>query len=188
MILLFLQKARQVAELLLSSEEKQNRTSPLLKKLLENTSDVEVLAKSDNTRKDEKQGRKKSGPKKRGKAVARSDEFTCKYCPARFSYKYRLRLHEKTHAAHKPYSCDICGRKFMKTRSLRKHMMSHTGEQPFSCDFCDKKFSMKTVLMLAEQMLDRIEYLQNHENEDIYRKAYEIIETYFRDDEADADN
>lgn len=31
--------------------------------------------------------------------------------------------------------------------------------------------------------LDKIEYLQHHENEEIYRKAYEIIETYFKEDE-----
>jgi importin subunit alpha-2 len=31
--------------------------------------------------------------------------------------------------------------------------------------------------------LDKIEYLQEHENEEIYHKAYEIIETYFREDQ-----
>lgn len=37
--------------------------------------------------------------------------------------------------------------------------------------------------------LDKIEYLQEHENEDIYRKAYDIIETYFREgDEGGEDN
>lgn len=37
--------------------------------------------------------------------------------------------------------------------------------------------------------LDKIEYLQEHENEDIYKKAYDIIETYFRDaDEEQEDN
>ena len=28
--------------------------------------------------------------------------------------------------------------------------------------------------------LDKIEYLQEHENEEIYRKAFDIIETYFK--------
>ncbi|XP_065649659.1 importin subunit alpha-7 isoform X2 [Hydra vulgaris] len=31
--------------------------------------------------------------------------------------------------------------------------------------------------------LDKIEILQQHENEDIYQKSYEIVETFFRDDE-----
>ena len=35
--------------------------------------------------------------------------------------------------------------------------------------------------------LDKIEYLQHHENEEIYRKAYEIIETYFKEDEEHAE-
>lgn len=31
--------------------------------------------------------------------------------------------------------------------------------------------------------LDKIEFLQSHQNQKIYSKAYQIIETYFRDDE-----
>lgn len=30
--------------------------------------------------------------------------------------------------------------------------------------------------------MDKIEYLQNHENEEIYQKAYELIETFFREE------
>ncbi|XP_065057257.1 importin subunit alpha-7-like [Rhopilema esculentum] len=31
--------------------------------------------------------------------------------------------------------------------------------------------------------IDKIEYLQQHSNEDIYKKAYELIDTYFKEDE-----
>ena len=31
--------------------------------------------------------------------------------------------------------------------------------------------------------LDKIEFLQNHENQDIYQKAYDIIEQYFGTEE-----
>lgn len=33
--------------------------------------------------------------------------------------------------------------------------------------------------------LDKIEYLQNHENQDIYQKAFDIIERYFGTEEED---
>lgn len=36
--------------------------------------------------------------------------------------------------------------------------------------------------------LDKIEYLQEHENEEIYHKAYEIIETYFREDDKELED
>jgi len=36
--------------------------------------------------------------------------------------------------------------------------------------------------------LDRIEYLQEHENEEIYHKAFEIIENYFRDDQKEGED
>ena len=34
--------------------------------------------------------------------------------------------------------------------------------------------------------LDKIEFLQNHENREIYQKAFDIIERYFGTDEEDA--
>ena len=33
--------------------------------------------------------------------------------------------------------------------------------------------------------LDKIEFLQNHENQDIYQKAFDIIERYFGSEEED---
>jgi importin subunit alpha-2 len=34
--------------------------------------------------------------------------------------------------------------------------------------------------------LDKIEFLQNHENQDIYQKAFAVIERYFGSEEEDA--
>lgn len=33
--------------------------------------------------------------------------------------------------------------------------------------------------------LDKIEYLQSHDNHDVYQKAYEIIDRYFNADDED---
>ena len=43
----------------------------------------------------------------------------------------------------------------------------------------DKKISVYVVLYLG---LDKIEFLQHHENEDIYKLAFEIIDRYFSND------
>lgn len=52
-------------------------------------------------------------------------------------------------------------------------------------------FKSKIVLLLFLSFyplgLDKIEYLQNHENRDIYQKAFDIIERYFGTDEEDKD-
>lgn len=39
------------------------------------------------------------------------------------------------------------------------------------------------VIVEENGTLDKLEELQNHENEEIYKKAYELIDTYFSTDE-----
>ena len=46
-----------------------------------------------------------------------------------------------------------------------------------------KKLSLTVSLFLG---LEKIEYLQNHENQEIYKKAFDIVEKYFSGDETDA--
>ena len=51
----------------------------------------------------------------------------------------------------------------------------------FSDDLCSQ---VEAVAAMVEECggLDKIESLQNHENVEIYKLAYEIIEQYFSDD------
>lgn len=48
---------------------------------------------------------------------------------------------------------------------------------------CSSSYSKSYVLT----GLDKIEFLQNHENHEIYQKAYDIIERYFGTEEEDKD-
>lgn len=43
----------------------------------------------------------------------------------------------------------------------------------------------KHIFALTHAGLDKIEFLQNHENQDIYQKAFDIIERYFGSEEED---
>ena len=47
-------------------------------------------------------------------------------------------------------------------------------------------FVHNIITFSAAAGLDKIEFLQNHENRDIYQKAFDIIERYFGTEEEDA--
>ena len=57
-------------------------------------------------------------------------------------------------------------------------------------NYFENEYQVEAVAAMVEECggLDKIESLQNHENVEIYKLAYEIIEQYFSDDaEEDAE-
>lgn len=50
---------------------------------------------------------------------------------------------------------------------------------------CFKVQVFYNICLLLFSGLDKIEFLQNHENQEIYRKSFEIIERFFGTDEED---
>jgi len=59
------------------------------------------------------------------------------------------------------------------------------GQEEFQSD---AKLTTNPYCILIEEGdgLEKIEYLQNHENQEIYKKAFDIVEKYFSGDETDA--
>ena len=54
----------------------------------------------------------------------------------------------------------------------------------FGCNFFLKG---KTKFLCFMAGLDKIEFLQNHDNQEIYQKAFDIIERFFGSEEEDKD-
>ncbi|XP_063697423.1 zinc finger protein ZFP2-like [Culicoides brevitarsis] len=70
----------------------------------------------------------------------------CKYCGLKFSDKYELGQHVKTHTL--IYKCKICAKKFASEITLTNHEKSHTENEEFQfkCTTCDKRYQTKAHL------------------------------------------
>lgn len=58
----------------------------------------------------------------------------CDQCGKRFSRKWALSIHRKSHLNLKPHSCEVCCKSFVNLKDLRRHMRVHSGK-------CDWGFS-----------------------------------------------
>ncbi|XP_057702842.1 oocyte zinc finger protein XlCOF6-like [Corythoichthys intestinalis] len=88
----------------------------------------------------------RSSLKSDSKECAVGKPFACTLCGKRYSHKYLLKVHKRTHTGEKPFVCTCCGKRFNEMRKLKRHARTHTGEKPFVCSLCDKRFSRKISL------------------------------------------
>uniref|UniRef100_A0A8C6TXM4 C2H2-type domain-containing protein n=1 Tax=Neogobius melanostomus TaxID=47308 RepID=A0A8C6TXM4_9GOBI len=70
----------------------------------------------------------------------------CSRCGKRFSTRFNLRMHVRTHRGEKPFRCSVCGKNFSQKGFLTNHMRTHTGEKPFRCPVCAMSFSRNSDL------------------------------------------
>lgn len=54
--------------------------------------------------------------------------FQCLQCPAAFTCKQYLEIHNRTHTGERPYQCDVCLKRFAQKSTLNIHKRTHTGE------------------------------------------------------------
>lgn len=76
----------------------------------------------------------------------RSKIHTCSICLQRFTGRYHLMNHLKTHTNERPFSCQMCSATFTSEIYLKRHAVIHSDEKPFSCKFCPKCKLMFLIL------------------------------------------
>ncbi|KAI9150828.1 Transcriptional regulator CRZ1 [Paramyrothecium foliicola] len=64
---------------------------------------------------------------------SRQTEFVCEYCSKKFTKKYNLTSHLRTHVSGHSFRCDFCGKTFARSSDLGRHEKKHTGERAHVC-------------------------------------------------------
>ncbi|GFR93978.1 zinc finger protein interacting with ribonucleoprotein K [Elysia marginata] len=78
--------------------------------------------------------------------------FKCDLCNATFSRMGNYTRHRKIHNLNAEnqsgYQCDDCGRKFLQRCDLRRHCLIHTRQEPYRCEICNKGYIRKSDLIV----------------------------------------
>ncbi|KAI8342070.1 hypothetical protein BC941DRAFT_415283 [Chlamydoabsidia padenii] len=77
-------------------------------------------------------------------------KYGCPICRRKFSRRYNLNTHIRTHNANriKEFNCDHCGAGFDRKHDRERHISSvHLGNRSYSCTGCDATFSRRDALV-----------------------------------------
>lgn len=69
-----------------------------------------------------------------GALTVQGRPFQCLQCPAAFTCKQYLEIHNRTHTGERPYQCDVCLKRFAQKSTLNIHKRTHTGKSRRVCE------------------------------------------------------
>ena len=94
-----------------------------------------------------------------------------KLCFKKFSVRYDLNHHMKTHIQMKSYQCDFCTKSYRNSGNLKRHIRDfHEKIKSYKCTTCSKSFAQESSLNTHNQMI--------HQNSTIFQ--CDICEKCFR--------